>query len=59
MNEIKKIIPPLCVKERQSGIELLRLIAMLLVIGVFYVSSLAIDQIRLLIWNRLAKYMKI
>lgn len=59
MNEIKKITPPICIKERQSGIELLRLIAMLLVTGVFYVSLLAIDQIRLLIWNRLAKYMKI
>lgn len=59
MNEIKKITHPICVKKRQSGIELLRLMAMLLVTGVFYVSLLAIDQIRLLIWNRLAKYMKI
>ena len=43
MNEIKKITPPICVKERQSGIELLRLIAMFLVIGV-HANFLALGE---------------
>ena len=43
MNEIKKIPPPICVKERQSGIELLRLIAMFLVIGV-HANFLALGE---------------